>query len=84
MQSFLSSRPVLKSDKAPTTGEPEPGFQPLYTPGRKESLDKPEAAGIAAGPLSEPRIEVVNGDGRINRIIVTCTCCKRIELDCEY
>lgn len=84
MQSFLTSRPVLKIDKASATGDTQPGFQPLYTPGRKESVDKQEAAGISSEPLAEPQVEVVSDDGRIERIIVTCTCCKRIELSCEY
>ena len=84
MQNFLTSRPVLKTERTSAPLESASEFQPLYTPGRNESVDKPEAAGIVAGPLAEPRVEIVNGDGRINRIIVTCTCCKRIELDCEY
>ncbi len=88
MQSFLTSRPVLKCEKSSPASEKQPSFQPLYTPGRKESLDIPHAAGIASEPVpeapAEPKVEIISGDGRIERIIVTCTCCRRIELSCEY
>lgn len=32
----------------------------------------------------EPQIELVNRDGRVERIVITCSCCKRIELQCDY
>jgi hypothetical protein len=33
---------------------------------------------------ADPQIELVNRDGSVDRIVITCTCCKRIELQCEY
>jgi hypothetical protein len=34
--------------------------------------------------LESPTVEVVTNAGRIDKIVVTCTCCRRIELDCTY
>ena len=32
----------------------------------------------------EPTVELVQSNGRIEKVIVTCSCCRRIELDCTY
>lgn len=32
----------------------------------------------------EPTVEVVSNNGRVEKIIVTCSCCKRIEIQCSY
>ena len=32
----------------------------------------------------EPTVELVTSNGRIEKVIVTCSCSKRIELDCTY
>ncbi|MEI6714548.1 MAG: hypothetical protein WCO60_12395 [Verrucomicrobiota bacterium] len=32
----------------------------------------------------EPTVELVSNNGRIEKVIVTCSCCRRIELDCTY
>jgi len=43
-------------------------------------IDKPQN-----GPEGdEPKIELVNRKGRVERIVITCSCCKQIELECEY
>ena len=34
--------------------------------------------------LEAPQIELVQEGGVVRRIVVTCTCCQRIELECEY
>lgn len=38
----------------------------------------------ADGPLAEPSVEVITHEGRIEKVIVTCSCCRKIELDCAY
>ena len=32
----------------------------------------------------EPTVELITDGGRIEKIIVTCPCCRRIELNCTY
>lgn len=32
----------------------------------------------------EPTVELITNEGRIEKVIVTCSCCRRIELDCTY
>ncbi len=34
--------------------------------------------------LAEPSVEVITHEGRIEKVIVTCSCCRTIELDCTY
>jgi hypothetical protein len=34
--------------------------------------------------LSEPTVELITQNGRIEKVIVTCSCSRRIELDCTY
>lgn len=34
--------------------------------------------------LAEPTVELVTHNGRIEKVIVTCSCSRRIELDCTY
>ncbi len=34
--------------------------------------------------MSEPTVELITNNGRIEKVIVTCSCSKRIELDCTY
>ncbi len=33
---------------------------------------------------SEPTVEVITHEGRIEKVIVTCSCCRTIELECTY
>jgi len=90
LQDFLAGRPSLNSDSAKPAvpAEREAGFQPLFA-ARAPALT-PAAGGrrIADVPESElldaPQIELVEENGVVQRIIVTCTCCQRIELECEY
>ena len=32
----------------------------------------------------EPTVEVITHEGRIEKVIVTCSCCRTIELECSY
>lgn len=36
------------------------------------------------GPVQEPTVEVISNEGRIEKVIVTCSCCRKIELECTY
>jgi hypothetical protein len=98
MESFLSNRSALTqsrngADALARGVRPQNGFQSLFsTPGKEHEAvpvaenripSEPESQ-LTVEPLEEPEIQVVNGDGGIERIIITCTCCKRIELRCQY
>lgn len=37
-----------------------------------------------SGQAGEPMIECITRDGRITKILITCTCGKQIELNCQY
>jgi hypothetical protein len=32
----------------------------------------------------EPTVELITNNGRIEKVVVTCSCSRRIELDCTY
>ena len=95
MTDFLENRPQLRSENsgAPKV-ESMPGFRPFLPPAAERqlaplsapSLQKPAATAPESAPPADgsPKVELVNRDGQIERIIVTCTCCKRIELECRY
>jgi hypothetical protein len=34
--------------------------------------------------LAEPTVELITNNGRIEKVVVTCSCSRRIELDCTY
>ena len=94
MKNLLEGRPVLKSDK-PFISHSQNGngngngFHPLFSDTQKNG------ARVLNGGLHDgaqepddldhtPQIEIVNRDGKIQRIIITCSCSRRIELECEY
>jgi hypothetical protein len=83
MNSFLENRPmVARQEGVVIVPKPEPTFQPLF-PAGSPAEDRAEQA--AKGPAEAgPQIELIQNRGKVERIIVTCTCCKRIELQCEY
>jgi hypothetical protein len=90
MESFLQDRPSLASaSRHPQPPALERGFQPFTppaSPSGKEASPKstnPEDM-IVGQDEGEPQIELVNRDGRVERIVITCSCCKRIELQCDY
>ena len=33
---------------------------------------------------AEPTVELITNNGRIEKVVVTCSCSRRIELDCTY
>ncbi len=90
MESFLQNRPALATASRYTLQPAiEPGFQPFLRPtsSKEEEASLVEGEPGSAKPASEkaePQIELVNRDGAVERIVITCTCCQRIELQCEY
>jgi len=65
----------------------ETTFQPMFGAASTASApaQKPEPGPAAEGQVEAgPQVELVQNKGRVERIIVTCTCCKRIELQCQY
>ena len=79
IQSFLSNRPSAATNRG---GAAEPsslgGFQRLFEGGPQAERDggKPH--------LDAPQIEVIEENGRVASIVVTCKCCERIEIECRY
>jgi len=59
-------------------------FQPLFSPNAVQSQQLQQATVSEAQSETEPRIELIQNGGKVERIIVTCTCCNRIELQCQY
>lgn len=90
MESFLQNRPSLATAQHYTLQAPvESGFQPFLrpkTPGSAPAALSSNDATVAelVGDETQPQLELVNREGCVERIIVICTCCKRIELQCEY
>lgn len=39
---------------------------------------------LTEGQTAEPSVEVITHEGRIEKVIVTCSCCRTIELECTY
>lgn len=84
MKSFLSDRPRVNT---PTVHASVPvpfpstagGIKPVAAPAR------PAGHGHAAGaPTGATKVDCVREGDRVTRIIVTCACGERIEVDCLY
>ena len=86
LQDFLSNRPAIQSSTGTETEPRSAGFQPFFA-ARAAGLAAPRQE-VAAEPeperLDEPEIELVHEAGQVRRIIVTCKCCEKITIDCEY
>ena len=90
LQDFLTGRAGLDADSAaqPLAGPRAAGFQP-FTTSRVAELTGLGTAGrlpAAVEPerLDAPQVEIVEEEGKVRRIVVTCTCCEKIEIECEY
>jgi len=88
MNSFLENRPLAarnRKEGSISAPKSEPGFQSLMPQGAAApapaSAPKPPPA---AETEAMPQVELIENGGRVERIIVTCTCCNRIELQCQY
>jgi hypothetical protein len=53
---------------------------------QKEASAGASGAGIhgAHDHSEEPTVELITNNGRIEKVVVTCSCSRRIELDCTY
>jgi hypothetical protein len=88
MESFLQNRPALATVEAsPRAATADTGFQPFLRAAsvrEKAPLPGTDGSTNASPDEADPQIDLVNRDGCVDRIVITCTCCKRIELQCEY
>ena len=88
MESFLQNRPSLATAQHYQCAPTEPGFQPFLRPTSAEqgalSLPAKTADPQRGYEATEPKIELLDRDGTVERIVITCVCCQRIELQCEY
>ncbi len=87
MNSFLEGRPVLKSQNASAIAR-GPGFQPLAAAppaaGGNGCVSQQDGLSQAEGHGAGAQIELVRREGVIVRIVVTCGCGSKTELECEY
>ncbi len=81
MKSFLSDRP-----RVPGPSTPPPVPAPLAGPApSKTPTGHPAAEHARAHSTRGPStVECVREGDRISRLIVTCPCGERIEIDCVY
>lgn len=79
IQSFLSNRATAAPLRGGLSEPSSPGgFQRLFegAPQADDGGGKPH--------LDAPQIEVIEENGRVASIVVTCRCCERIEIACGY
>jgi hypothetical protein len=91
MQSYLEAAPNLNSEPAPVRpAAPAMSVLPVFG-----SVPQPAATGgggnVVAMPSAtassfrcEPRVEAIEANGMIQKIVVTCGCGERIEVHCGY
>ena len=80
LQPFLASR-TAATDFSGGASQPAASgtFQRLFAePARNESRDSSQQR------LEEAKVDVIEENGRVASIVVTCRCCERIELACQY
>jgi hypothetical protein len=77
MKSFLSGRSHAASDSLQAPAGSSPGFIAKATGGIHK--DHGQAAGSAG-----PTVECVKQGDKVTRLIVTCNCGERIEIECIY
>ena len=88
MKSFAAFDQVLNARALPPAPDREVGgtgaagdFQPLFAAG---ALGAASGDGAAASGHESPQIEVIEANGRVQQIVVTCRCGERTVLDCAY
>lgn len=74
MKSFLSGRNQATSVNLQAT----PGMSPA------EAVARATAHKHAKGGAAGPTVETVKQGDKVVRIVVTCSCGERIEIDCLY
>lgn len=78
MQNFLEGRSVLRA--RPLAANEADGF----TPFSRAVLPEAPTPGEEEHEHDAPQIDLVEENGRIEKIIVTCSCGRRTELECSY
>lgn len=94
MESFLANRPAARADRADRAALPkneESAFRPLFEstaapvlPPAAERIIEPVIDEPERPRLDEPQVEVIAENGVVKRIVVTCRCCEKIEIECRY
>ncbi len=79
MKAFLSDRPRVT---APILLHPHPADASAL--GAVISSVKPHASGAPGGTGGVSHVECVRQGDKITRLVITCPCGERIELDCLY
>ena len=80
LQPFLANRATVAGTHG-SVSQPAAsgGFHRLFGDTARE-----ESHGPARRRLETPKVDVVEENGRVASIVVTCRCCERIELTCQY
>ncbi len=84
MKSFLSDRPRVN---APTVNASVPVPFPSALAGPKNPVAPGRPAAHGHGAVAHPaaaKVDCIREGDRVTRIIVTCACGERIEVDCLY
>ena len=88
LQELLASR--LPAETTSESRMPAPaaqaGFQSFFA-ARSPELSAGRCSAdpdLELGHREAPQIEVVREEGQVKRIVVTCSCCEQITIDCEY
>lgn len=76
MNSFLQGK---KSLSLPGLHLP-PGLTPQHAPGAAAR----RAAGATPAGKAEPQVETVKEGDKVVRLIITCGCGERVEIECLY
>jgi hypothetical protein len=89
MESFLQNRPSLATagrftSQSDSNGDFQPFLRPSLPADKSAALTSTEKQLSSGQVANEPKIELVNREGCIERIVITCSCCQQIELECEY
>ncbi len=79
MKSFLSGRPRVATPESPR--EQAAALAPA---GSAPRVLAAAAACPAAGSARGPLVECVREGDRVVRLVVTCACGERVEIDCLY
>ncbi len=78
MKSFLSGRPIASVTPLRSLSAPPPAGA-----GHSGQPDTDKHAASHDGHAS-PHVECVKQGDKVVRLVVTCTCGERIEIDCVY
>ncbi len=86
LQDFLANRPSIQSSATASAPARGGDFQPLFAarPAGLAGKSSEPDSDLESPRLEAPQIELVREGGQVRRIVVTCTCCEKITIDCEY